>query len=582
MESFVEEKGYAVAEKGINVPIGSPVNKKLMEFCLGQDGHVHSFIIGRSGMGKSVLLHDIIIGAVQKYSPEDLQLYLLDCKLGGVEFNQYQEVKQVRALLADNSDILIILEILRDLNNQMRERGRVLRDSGFQKIDEFNEVHTDKKLSRIWVIIDECHVLFEQNSTNDRKLRNEIIDIITKVATEGRNQGVHLIMATQTLANADIPTAILNNITDRYVLNCAPIDAEKMWSGCSKQNVSLGIGDVLFHNTSGSSPDVQFHATYISKESAEEYIRAAVSKAHGHNSNGQFYFNGSQIFRFDNSVVDAVSNAKKENLKACLGKGINLRQPSVTISLKQDMSENVLVTGIDEYGQATRTTIDVLCSLVLCNRKRGLNYKFYVFDCKNEEDDPYQDTLDVLSSSDMVSVVRKKDYGTTLQQLVDDIKNGTPEPSILIIIGQQRFRELKLDVELSPSQNDSMGLFGTNGFKGLSSQVKTYKDALKYILEEGPDNHVHVVLQVDKLPNLLFEDYVTGKFVYRLFRHLILLKSDFKSVSTLGLADDIRPESLNSEADRLRAIYFADGDDGWTLFSPFAIPDEKEFKSLIS
>jgi hypothetical protein len=63
-------------------------------------------------------------------------------------------------------------------------------------------------------------------------------------------------------------------------------------------------------------------------------------------------------------------------------------------------------------------------------------------------------------------------------------------------------------------------------------------------------------------------------FVFQKFRHLIILKYDDRDIMNLGLSEDIRPEFLNSEIERLRAIYYADGDDGWTLFSPFDFPNE--------
>jgi len=577
----VEDTEYVQAEKGLSVPIGKPVNQKTMEFSLGQDGHVHSFIIGRSGTGKSVLLHDIIIEAIHKYSPEDLQLYLLDCKIGGVEFNQYQNIKHVRALLVDNSDILIILEILRDLAEQMKDRGRRLRDAGVTKIDDYNATHPDEKMSRIWVLIDECHVIFEQNSMSERRLRNEIIEIITKIATEGRNQGIHLIMATQTLANADIPTAILNNITDRYALNCATIDAEKMWSGCSKLNANLNVGDVLYHNTTGVFPDTQFHATYLSKPDMEKRISLAVSKADKYTSNGQFYFNGSQIFRFNDEIISAIENIKKQNLKACFGRSVSLRQSPVVLTLKQDMSENILITGIDEQEQSTRAAIDVLLSLIISNVRNKLNYKFYVFDYKDEEEGHYQSVLDYLEQEGIISIVSKRQQGQLYKQLAEDIKNEKAEPTILFIMGQQRFRGLNLNTEIEekPEVNDPFG--GMNFTSVQGKEIKTYKDALSCILDNGPDLHVHTVLQVDKPSNLLFEDYVSRKFVYRKFRHLILLKSEQNVMTSLGLPDDIRPESLSSDNERLRAIYYADGDDGWTLCSPFAFPEE-EFLSTVN
>ena len=568
-----EEADYKQVDEGLSVPVGQPVNRSTMDFCLGQDGHVHSFIIGRSGTGKSVLLHDIIIEAIHKYSPHDLQLYLLDCKLGGVEFNQYRDIKHARALLVDNSDIQIILEILRDLGEQMKERGKLLRDAGVTKIDDYNASNPDNRLSRIWVIIDECHVLFEQSSMSNRRLRGEIIEIITKVATEGRNQGVHLIMATQTLANADIPTSILNNITDRYALNCAPLDAEKMWSGCSKQNANLNVGDVLYHNTSGVFPETQFHATYFTKNEIEKRISSAVSKAADYASNGQFYFNGSQVFCFDEEIEDLLGNSKKQNLKACVGRSITLRQTPVLITLKQGISENILLTGLDDLEQTTRTAIDVLLSSVMSNAKNNLNYKIYVFDYKDDDSGQYQGILEYLECEGIISIVSKRQQGIFYKQLAEDIKNETAKPTILFILGQQRFRELNLNVEIEekPAVNDA---FGAMNFTSTKGGIKTYKDALSYILDNGPDLHVHTVLQVDKPSNLLFEDFVSRKFIFRKFRHLILLKSEQNVMTNLGLSDDIRLESLSSDNERLRAIYYADGDDGWTLFSPFAFPDE--------
>jgi hypothetical protein len=111
-------------------------------------------------------------------------------------------------------------------------------------------------------------------------------------------------------------------------------------------------------------------------------------------------------------------------------------------------------------------------------------------------------------------------------------------------------------------------------------EVKTYKDALNYILENGPEHHVHTILQVDKPDNLLGEDIITSKIIFRKFRHLVMLRSDEKAALKLGIPDEIRLENLNSEQERLRAVYYADGDDGWTLFSPFAVPNESELSNL--
>lgn len=217
------------------------------------------------------------------------------------------------------------------------------------------------------------------------------------------------------------------------------------------------------------------------------------------------------------------------------------------------------------------------------NLQAGLNYKFYILNFRDDDDADYQDVIDQLEDSGLIDVVRKREVGSLLKRLVDRINNEDIEPTILVILGQQRFRELKLDAEIisKPQSNDAFGPMNFD-FSSQSSgaTIKTYKDALNYILDNGPDYHVHTILQVDKPDNLLFEDYVTSKFVLKKFRHLVMLHSDEKAAMKLGIPDEIRLETLNTEPERLRAIYYADGDEGWELFSPFAMPNKDIISSI--
>ena len=40
-------------------------------------------VIGQSGSGKSSFFHNVVIGGCYRYSPKDLQYWLLDFKFGG-------------------------------------------------------------------------------------------------------------------------------------------------------------------------------------------------------------------------------------------------------------------------------------------------------------------------------------------------------------------------------------------------------------------------------------------------------------------------------------------------------------------
>jgi S-DNA-T family DNA segregation ATPase FtsK/SpoIIIE len=139
----------------LSVSVGQKEDGTPIEFLLDTVSHVHAFVLGQSGSGKSVFLHSVLIELVKKYHPSDLCLYLLDFKLGGVEFNRYRDIKHVKALLVDNSNIQITLEILRDLSNQMRERGKMLREAGVSNIKEYNQKYPNEHLPQILFVADE-------------------------------------------------------------------------------------------------------------------------------------------------------------------------------------------------------------------------------------------------------------------------------------------------------------------------------------------------------------------------------------------------------------------------------------------
>jgi hypothetical protein len=60
----------------------------------------------------------------------------------------------------------------------------------------------------------------------------------------------------------------------------------------------------------------------------------------------------------------------------------------------------------------------------------------------------------------------------------------------------------------------------------------------------------------------------------------MILRSDEKVSMTLGLRDDIRPENLSSDTERLRAYYFATMDDEYKLFTPYDGVDKELLKNL--
>lgn len=557
-------KGFETIDKAMVIPVGSSENGELVDFTIDTVSHIHCFIIGQSGTGKSVFLHDVIIGVMAKYSPDELELYLMDFKIGGVEFNRYRNEKHVKALLVDNSDIQITLEILRDISNKMRERGKQLRASGVSNIVEYNQVNPTKKMPRIVFIADECHVMFPTMNSKDTKLYREISEILQKIAKEGRSQGVHLVLATQTIAQAEISSEILNNISDFYLLKCSPSDSERLVRGSVDTTSGLKTGQVLHHDI---DHDVVFKSTYLPTSQTLEIIKKINDKTKA-SKNEQFYFVGSQIFEID----DEVKNLLTEKGDAiAFGRSIDTKMEPVVIPLRNEYADNVMLFGINDEEQVSRTTMASIKSLRISNK----NIKIKVINCLSAEQRNTTKMLNDWENKGEIELLNPQNCGGELVNIANSIMERTAEPTVLYILGQERFRELRMDMEIAFTKptvaaddfgfDSSMFTAGDSG----SMNFNSYQKAIEYILKNGAEVGVHVILQIDKPKQLLFSDYMSAKDFFNMFHHLIMLKSDENAVNSLGMSDDLKLENLSSDIERLRAIYYNETNNSYTLFTPF-------------
>jgi hypothetical protein len=560
-------KDFELINESMVIPVGSTDKGELESFTLDTVSHIHCFIIGQSGTGKSVFLHDVILGAMSKYSPEELELYLMDFKIGGVEFNRYKNEKHVKALLVDNSDIQITLEILREISNKMRERGKLLRACGVSNIVEYNDINPDNRMPRIVLIADECHVMFPTMSSKEVKLYREISDILAKIAKEGRSQGVHLVLATQTIAQAEIPSEVINNISDFYLLKCASGDSERLVSGSSETTGQLKTGQVLHHDIDNN---IVFKSNFIERKDAIGVIKKINEKTKAF-VNDQFYFVGSQIFDVDDEVQRLLAIQGGKPVIA-FGRSIDTKMEPVMIPLRNEYADNVMLFGINDEEQVSRTTMASIQSLRLSNKK----IKIKVINCLAAEQKNTNRILTELAKKQEIDLLKPSTCGEELQRIATSIKNRDAEQMVLYILGQERFRELRMDMEIAvektASAADDFGfdssMFSGGGDSG-DAAFNSYQKVIEYILKNGAEVGVHVIMQIDKPKQLLFADYVSAKDFFNMFHHLVMLKCDDNAVNTLGLSDDLRLENLSSDVERLRAIYYNETNNSYTLFTPF-------------
>lgn len=587
--AHIESLPYEPVMSEISVTVGLDIEDKhevTLRFNSGD--YIHAFILGQSGSGKSVLLNNIITTAILKYSPDDLMLYLMDFK--GVEFNRYRGVKHAKAVLVDNSDPQMTLEVLRELKEENTRRIKLWRKENVNNIDGYNRKHPDARFPQVLFVADECQIMFQpaKNGTQ-RIIQSEIADILNIIATQGRSQGIHMLLATQQLDETDISGQVLKNLTECFLLMSAPSDSDRLVPDSSditsKQPTGLAC---YFHKKQLQS---QVQSFFAKDEELETAILLSQEKAASYKGNGAFYFSGSSIFSLEKEDLAEYANA--EMPVALVGKNIGLSGESTAIFLRNDFSENILFFGANKEGQTTGVMLSALASLMYSYQQMGQPCDFLVIDCTQDAKSPYKKLLKTWSDQGLCHLIERTKSGRTFAAIAEDIRNLCAHPGVLAIIGSERFIEIKRNMPLvdkSLNKNDSIDGIETLGFDmdaivdinstpnpSHTGGPQTFPKALEYILEEGPIQGVHVLLQVDKPGNILFEgDYAinaTDKF-----RHKVILKSENKFLTPMRFSVDIDVEQLSDEEERLRAYYYPEGD-APILFTPFQMLDKEIINS---
>ena len=178
---------------GIHAPLGWTADGQEIMFELGDDPP-HAILAGTAGSGKSNLLHVLIQGLLHRFSPDELNLYLLDYK-DGVEFNVYAGAKipQIK-FVATVNDSEYGINALKYFQKEITRRNDEFRNNGARNINEMRKT-TGKQIPRWLLIIDEFQVLI-----NDAKVTDEAYDLLSDILKRGRSSGIHVLLATQSLS----------------------------------------------------------------------------------------------------------------------------------------------------------------------------------------------------------------------------------------------------------------------------------------------------------------------------------------------------------------------------------------------
>lgn len=490
--------GYS-DRQGLSVPFALSGANKVLSLELASDAlspKYHTLVTGMIGSGKSTLLHTLIMGLLMKYSPEDVQIYLMDFK-DGVEFKVYTEynLKNFRAISID-TEPEFGLAVLKKIEAEMQARNNIFKQEGCRGLEGYRREMAEKGnphhgMPRTILIIDEFQEAFGRS---DDPVMSEAAEIIKRLTLVGRAPAIYLIMATQDIKNAAaLPETVYNQFETRIALKSSPDSARIILpdNPMADQLINLDKGVAIFNASAGNKDhNVQCRIAFCSEDEQRALLEQIAQKQ----AAADFQVTGGTRLLLS-SIQDDRSNplnhfeetGEIDQNDMSLGYRLFVGEP---LSLENNFhpqllscrGKNLLLTGNDQQ-RARITTAFIMGSLL--------------YETLRQQD---TSTEPAITLFDLSSDAPQDDM---FGQLV----RGLPEKIRVYHAGDVLDGLDMLEKELPVGRRQFVVFFGLNRARRLLIQPDAYTQAPREkfvsLLQRGPENNMSFIVWANSAENFL-------------------------------------------------------------------------------
>jgi DNA segregation ATPase FtsK/SpoIIIE, S-DNA-T family len=500
-------KGSTAEE--VLAPLGPAGAKKLQFLKLGKGTSQHCLIAGKTGSGKSTLMHAMITSLALQYSPNEIQFYLIDFKKG-VEFKLYDHYALPHArVIAIESEREFGLSVMEQLDRELKRRGDLFRELSVQNVAGFRQTGHPDPMPRILLLIDEFQEIFVE----DDKIAQDASLILDRLVRQGRAFGIHVLLGSQTLGGSySLPRATMGQMAVRIALQCNEADSSLI---LSEDNTAARLltrpGEAIYNDANGMvEGNNPFQVVFLTDEQREQYLGALRKLADRRTDIphlDRIVFDGNQpADPAGNPMLTellASGTTKGQELVAplaWLGDAIAIKDPTAAIFRRQGGANMLVVGQREDLGTAILAMS--LVSLAACSDPHpggalGRPARFVLMEPAIAEEKP-----DILLSRlathlpHEVEVVGRLGVGDACERLAAEVKRRLDEQvldgeSVFVVVRDLgRFRELR--------RNE-----GDFGYSSFGSEKKASPaDNFLTVLKDGPAVGIHLVIWCDSLTNL--------------------------------------------------------------------------------
>jgi hypothetical protein len=496
----------ASSKGGIDVPLGRVGATKRQHLSLGHGTSQHVLIAGKTGSGKSTFLHALVSNLALYYSPEEMELYLIDFKKG-VEFKTYanHELPHAR-VIAIESEREFGLSVLQRLDQELKRRAELFRATAAQDLASYRNDETVLPLPRILLVVDE----FQEFFVEDDKIAQDASLLLDRLVRQGRAFGLHVLLGSQTLGGAyTLARSTIDQMAVRIALQCSETDAHLILShDNSAARLLSRPGEAIYNDANGLiEGNNPFQIVWLSDERREFYLEKIQELARHRPPTAaqpQVVFEGNAPANVDKNtelnrlLSEPAGNTVSGALTAWLGEAIAIKDPTAATFVRQSGS-NLLIVGQNDtaaLGMMSTAMVGLAAQLKTLPAWEAAMSQFYVLD-GTPKDVPYAGYLIKVAGAlgPKCKIGGRRELPAVVAELAAELnrrlQENIPEsPAIfLMVYGLQRFRDLR-------RPEDDFG------FSAQTQEKPSPASQFSEILREGPALGIHVVAWCDSLNNV--------------------------------------------------------------------------------
>jgi S-DNA-T family DNA segregation ATPase FtsK/SpoIIIE len=540
------------------VPIGRAGANELQAIRLGKGTAQHALISGKTGSGKSTLLHALVTNLALRYSPREVEFYLVDFKKG-VEFKTYATHQLPHArVIAIESEREFGVSVLERLDEILRQRGEKFRALGVQDLASYRR-ESGEIMPRILLVVDEFQELF----VSDDKLAQDAALLLDRLVRQGRAFGVHVMLGSQTLAGAySLARSTIGQMAVRIALECSEADAHLILSDDNSAARLLSRpGEAIYNDQNGMvEGNHLFQVVWLPDRERQQHLFNIRERQIAED----LVVEPAIVFE-GNLPANPLQNDDLVNLIAeptaateptiWLGSAVRI-EPATQMTFRRQGGNNLLIVGQDEplaLGVLSTATAALVAQVA------SDAPQVFVLDgmrAESSDRDAWQRIAAALPGK--LAVHTPRETAKLIGQLAAEVARRAEQPEeeyqpqFLVVYDLAQLRDLRLTEE-----EFSFSSMSTNG------KPPSVDKQFREILREGPAVGMHVLIWCDSHNSLM-----------RVFDRLTMREVDFRvalqmsPVDSTSLIDSPAAGRLGEH----RALFYRDDTGTSTKFRPYGRP----------